>query len=109
MPSLEQVQESLPTIHLTISDYLGGLADLTGELMRLCISSSGSALNAAKSIEGRSLHELSSSVRDIKGEMNPLVPLVRGLQKKMEVLDQSLTKMETGQSSLLLFWMGAAD
>lgn len=36
-------------VHITVDDYLGGVADLTGELMRLAIASVGKNLHASLS------------------------------------------------------------
>lgn len=36
-------------VHVTVDDYLGGVADLTGELMRLAIASVGKNLHASLS------------------------------------------------------------
>ncbi|KAK4701130.1 hypothetical protein P7C70_g5106, partial [Phenoliferia sp. Uapishka_3] len=79
-------------VHITEEDYLGGVADLTGELMRLAITRSGSVLGSEKGIG--EIGELGRFVRDVKGEMDPLAPYARWLGKKLTVLDQSLAKIE---------------
>lgn len=84
-------------LRLTPSIYLGGVSDLTGELMRLAIASVGRSLGGAES-DGESIDSLGSFVRDIKGEMAPLSVHVRYLDKKLSVLDQSLAKIEASKS-----------
>lgn len=121
----------LPFVRITIPDYLGGIADLTGEMMRLAIGSVGKSL-VMPSAEGQvkkggeelpSIESIGKMVRDIKGgecsffgagqklkltavlvdtEMDPLSPYCRWLGKKMTVLDQSLAKIESGAPSCSL-------
>ena len=90
---LEGTSESdVPHFHmnvlLTPIDYILGIADLTGELMRMCINQI-SAGDQGKALEIcyflRTLHDqfLMLSGRDIKD-----------LRQKMKVLKQSLTKVE---------------
>jgi len=51
-----------PYFHVTVDDYLGGVADLTGELMRLAIASVGKNLTESLVVPG------SGSGDDSKGE-----------------------------------------
>lgn len=65
-----------PFVRITIPDYLGGIADLTGEMMRLAIGSVGKNL-VVPSAEGQavkkggeelpSIESIGKMVRDIKG------------------------------------------
>lgn len=58
-----------PYVHVTTEDYLGGIADLTGELMRLAIGSVGRSLGAREG-EGDGLASvagIAAFVREIKG------------------------------------------
>ncbi|GAA5876868.1 hypothetical protein JCM3774_000795 [Rhodotorula dairenensis] len=109
----EQPPRRVPYLRVTIDDYLGGVADLTGELMRLAIASVGKNLHA--SLAGpdgdRSGNERGAAgfadidrigklVREIKGEMDPLAIYARWLPKKLTVLDQSLAKIENASYNL---------
>jgi len=51
-------------LRLTPGIYLGGVGDLTGELMRLAIASVGRSLGGA---DGENIDQLGQFVRDIKG------------------------------------------
>jgi predicted translin family RNA/ssDNA-binding protein len=52
---------------VTSEDYLGGLADLTGELMRLAIGMVGKSLGS----DGTGIKEVGAFVRQLKGrELN---------------------------------------
>ncbi|KAI5898601.1 Translin [Schizophyllum commune H4-8] len=102
--SFEEVQRSLcredgtPYFPLTTSDYLLGISDLTGELMRFAISSISRRGGRTKAAE------ICAFVRDCKAGMplSPsnqkalirLTPYVRELHKKQAVTSQSLQKIE---------------
>ncbi|KAL9270831.1 Translin-associated protein X-like protein [Drosera capensis] len=90
-PSVEPMQ-------INILDYLLGLADLTGELMRLAIGRiSDGELEFAKRI--------CSFVRDIHRELMLVVPDMddnHDMKSKMETLLQSVMKIENGMSIVLL-------
>lgn len=81
-----------PYVLVTAEDYLGGLADLTGEMMRLAIGMVGSSLGG----QGTGIKEVGAFVRELKGHMDPLAGYSRWLPKKLIVLDQSLGKIESG-------------
>lgn len=105
VPSLSEVQATLsndqgPLVHVTVEDYLGGIADLSGEMMRLAIGSIGKSLSRPEGEDSNmiSIESIGLVVRELKGAMDPLAPLVRNFHKKMVVLDQSLTKIESGSS-----------
>uniref|UniRef100_A0A3B4TF24 Translin-associated protein X n=1 Tax=Seriola dumerili TaxID=41447 RepID=A0A3B4TF24_SERDU len=90
----EKVAEALPlgaqvlTFHVTPSDYLLGVADLTGELMRMCISSVGNG-------DIDTPFQLSQFLRQIHdgfsyiGNTGPYE-----VSKKLHTLRQSLGKVE---------------
>ncbi|BGO88872.1 hypothetical protein NBRC10512_002228 [Rhodotorula toruloides] len=101
----DQPVEAAPYFRVTIDDYLGGVADLTGELMRLAIASVGK--NLSDSLAGgdgggdfASIDKIGRLVREIKGEMDPLAPYAYWLPKKLQVLDQSLGKIENASYNL---------
>ncbi|CAL9111381.1 unnamed protein product [Musa textilis] len=82
--------ESLEPLQINVLDYLLGLADLTGELMRLAIGriSDGEVEYAEK---------ICRFVRDIYRELTLLVPLMDDnfeMKKKMDTMLQSLVKIE---------------
>ncbi|KAL0579781.1 hypothetical protein V5O48_002192 [Marasmius crinis-equi] len=92
--SSAEVQETLrdgdgvPFFPLTTSDYLLGISDLTGELMRYAISGFGR-------LGGRSrANEVCSFVRNCKADFERFTPYVWELNKKQAVTNQSLMKME---------------
>ncbi|SCV72693.1 BQ2448_4230 [Microbotryum intermedium] len=96
-----------PLVRVTEEDYLGGIADLTGELMRLAIASIGKSLAAATAVaaqeggeKGEDIDDLGRLVRAIKGDLDPLAPYARWLGKKLVVLDQSLSKIELASYNL---------
>ncbi|GAA6047968.1 hypothetical protein JCM3770_006448 [Rhodotorula araucariae] len=94
-----------PYFHVTIDDYLGGVADLTGELMRLAIASVGKNLNDSLAGDGSDagftdIDRIGRLVREIQGEMTPLATYARWLPKKLQVLDQSLAKIENASYNL---------
>ncbi|TNY23929.1 Translin [Rhodotorula diobovata] len=99
-----------PYFRVTVDDYLGGVADLTGELMRLAIASVGKNLSdslagPATECEGEDkgfadIDRIGTLVREIQGEMTPLAAYARWLPKKLQVLDQSLAKIENASYNL---------
>ncbi|GAA5887524.1 hypothetical protein JCM16303_004232 [Sporobolomyces ruberrimus] len=99
---------SEPYVVVTPEDYLGGVADLTGELMRLAIASVGKNLHLSLQSDGQEgggenfadIDKIGRLVREIKGEMDPLAPFARWLNKKLVVLDQSLGKIENASYNL---------
>ncbi|KAM0750002.1 Translin [Meredithblackwellia eburnea MCA 4105] len=96
-PTTLPAPQALPIL-VTVEDYLGGIADLTGEIMRLAIGSVGSSLGSKDGVA--SIHRYGTLVREIKGEMDPLAPYARWLHKKLTVLDQSLAKIEAASYAL---------
>ncbi|KZT74853.1 Translin [Daedalea quercina L-15889] len=94
MISYEEVQKSLsdadgnPYFPLPLDDYLLGLSDLTGELMRYAISSISRR-------GGRSeANEVCKFVRGCRADFEALTPYFRELRKKQQVTSQSLEKIE---------------
>lgn len=107
------VHISLQFFPLPVEDYLLGLSDLTGELMRYAIS-------AISRRGGRSTaNEVCSFVRSIKAgeatciryspfilsyymytDFERFIPYSRDLRKKQHVTSQSLEKMEDGAHNL---------
>jgi len=91
--TLEDIRARLlkTTVHCSEEDYLLGLTDLTGELMRLGINAIGSTgLEESEA----AIRRAESLVRQIRAGMSPLSPRVRQLSKKLSVMDQTLLKLE---------------
>ncbi|KIK71328.1 hypothetical protein GYMLUDRAFT_211458 [Collybiopsis luxurians FD-317 M1] len=92
--SYEQVQASLcgadgvAYFPLAISDYLLGLSDLTGELMRFAIAGFSRPGGRAKALE--TCH----FVRDCKSDFERFTPHVWELHKKQAITAESLAKIE---------------
>ncbi|PSR73170.1 hypothetical protein PHLCEN_2v10982 [Hermanssonia centrifuga] len=92
--SYDEVQKSLsdeegvPFFPLPLEDYLLGLSDLTGELMRYAISSISRRGGRTKA------SEVCTFVRGCKGDFEALTPYFRELRKKQVVTSQSLEKIE---------------
>ncbi|EDR15427.1 uncharacterized protein LACBIDRAFT_301742 [Laccaria bicolor S238N-H82] len=92
--TFDQVQRTLadsqgiPYFPLTISDYLLGLSDLTGELMRYAIS--GISRRGGR----KKASEVCAFVRGCKSDFERLTPYVWELKKKQYVTAQSLEKIE---------------
>ncbi|KAF4605489.1 hypothetical protein EYR40_004273 [Pleurotus pulmonarius] len=98
----EAVQRSLsdedhvPYLPLTTSDYLLGLSDLTGELMRLAIS--GIAQRGGR----KQAMEICTFVRNCKADFEGFTPHVRELSKKQAVTSSSLEKIEDAAYAIVL-------
>ncbi|KAG5733059.1 Translin-associated protein X [Termitomyces sp. T112] len=92
--TFDQVQQTLsdsdgvPYFPLTVSDYLLGLSDLTGELMRFAISAISRRGGRATAIE------VCAFVRACKADFERVTPYIRDLSKKQTVTAQSLEKIE---------------
>ncbi|GLB36427.1 putative translin [Lyophyllum shimeji] len=92
--TFDQVQRTLcdadgvPYFPLTIADYLLGLSDLTGELMRFAISAISRRGGRAKA------SEVCAFVRACKADFERMTPYVRDLSKKQAVTALSLEKIE---------------
>ncbi|KAI0639141.1 Translin [Trametes polyzona] len=92
--SYAQVQATLsdsdgnPFFTLPVEDYLLGLADLTGELMRFAIAAIPRRGGRQKA------SDICSFVRACKADFEGLTPYFRELRKKQSVTAQSLEKIE---------------
>ncbi|KAJ7169541.1 Translin [Mycena filopes] len=89
----QQVQDALsdaegPFFPLNPSDYLLGLSDLTGELMRFAIS------NIARRGGRPKASQVCAFVRECKSDFERFTPFVRDLSKKQHVTANSLEKIE---------------
>lgn len=90
------------TLEVTDEDYLLGIADLTGELMRLAINTLGQSLMATLQEEDISIlspeqrvQHILQFLRDIKSGFDGLsLTKMSPISKKMGVLRQSLQKIE---------------
>ncbi|KAF8058274.1 Translin [Lyophyllum atratum] len=80
--------DGVPYFPLTISDYMLGLSDLTGELMRFAISAIGRRGGRTKA------SEVCAFVRSCKADFERMTPYIRDLSKKQAVTTQSLEKIE---------------
>ncbi|KAI6045061.1 Translin [Pisolithus marmoratus] len=94
--SFSQVQQELsdengiPFFPLPLEDYLCGLSDLTGELMRLAIS--GIARQGGRD----RARGICCVVRECKIELDKCAPYVKDVRKKQTVVAESLAKIEDG-------------
>ncbi|OSX67791.1 hypothetical protein POSPLADRAFT_1129470 [Postia placenta MAD-698-R-SB12] len=92
--SYDEVQKTIsdedgkPYFPLPMEDYLLGLADLTGELMRYAISSISRRGGRSKA------SEVCVFVRGLTIDFEVFVPSFRELRKKQQVTSQSLEKIE---------------
>jgi predicted translin family RNA/ssDNA-binding protein len=78
----------VPLFELPLSDYLLGVSDLTGELMRFAIAAIG-----ASPISNQA-NEICRFVRECHADFERLTPFVKGLAKKQQVTVESLKKIE---------------
>jgi len=81
---------------LTVSDYLLGLSDLTGELMRFAIS--GIARRGGR----KKASEVCAFVRGCKADFERMTPYIRELCKKQAVTSQSLEKIEDAAYAIVV-------
>ncbi|KAF8971513.1 Translin [Flammula alnicola] len=81
---------------LTVSDYLLGLSDLTGELMRFAIS--GIARRGGR----KKASEVCAFVRGCKSDFERMTPYIRELSKKQSVTAQSLEKIEDAAYAIVV-------
>jgi len=100
--SYEQVQANLcddssqPLFSLPLSDYVLGICDLTGELMRLAISSISKPNGRMKA------SQISLFVRGCKADFETLTPYINDLHKKQAVTTQSLRKVEEAAYAIVI-------
>jgi len=95
---LHGLRTQLP-ISCSEEDYLLGLADLTGELMRFGLNSVGS-LGLVESVA--TISETQAWVRKIRSRLSPLSPDIRHLGSKLTVMDRSLRTLEGASYALAL-------
>lgn len=89
-------KEGTTLFPLTPSDYLLGVSDLTGELMRF-------AINALSQPGGRlKATDVCRFVRDCKSDFERFTPFVYDLRKKQNVTSQSLEKIENAAYAIVL-------
>ncbi|KIM48372.1 hypothetical protein M413DRAFT_418938 [Hebeloma cylindrosporum] len=81
---------------LTVSDYLLGLSDLTGELMRFAIS--GIARRGGRN----KASGVCAFVRGCKADFERMTPYIRELSKKQAVTAQSLEKIEDAAYAIVV-------
>ncbi|SPO31496.1 uncharacterized protein UTRI_06626 [Ustilago trichophora] len=79
---------TLVALHIPTHRYLLGLSDLTGELMRFATNAVG------QGDTGAVIKQVLSLTRQLRDGLDPFVPLVRDLNKKQSVTNQSLRKIE---------------
>ncbi|KXN83588.1 Translin-associated protein X [Leucoagaricus sp. SymC.cos] len=82
---------------LTVSDYLLGLSDLTGELMRFAIS----GLSSHKGGRAKAT-QVCAFVRACKADFEQYTPFVPDLRKKQAVTGQSLEKIEDAAYTIVV-------
>jgi len=81
---------------LPVSDYLLGLSDLTGELMRFAISS------IARRGGKKKASKVCAFVRACKADFERMTPYIRELAKKQAVTAQSLEKIEDAAYAIVV-------
>jgi len=81
---------------LPLSDYVLGICDLTGELMRLAISSISKPKGHMKA------SQISLFVRGCKADFETLTPYIDDLHKKQTVTTQSLRKVEEAAYAIVI-------
>ncbi|KAN0124981.1 Translin-associated protein X, partial [Russula decolorans] len=100
--SYEQVQATIcdnteqHLFPLPLSDYILGTCDLTGELMRLAISSISKPNGRMKA------SQISLFVRGCKADFETLTPYIHDLHKKQAVTVQSLRKVEEAAYAIVI-------
>lgn len=90
--------ETTPKFKLTITieDYLGGVADLTGELMRHAINSLGNGTDRGAQVT----KEVIDFIRSLKFQLEGLVPTLYRFEQKMSTMRSSLKKIEDAAYTL---------
>ncbi|KAL9715784.1 hypothetical protein Ac2012v2_000226 [Leucoagaricus gongylophorus] len=88
--------EGVPYFPLPVSDYLLGLSDLTGELMRLAISGLAHKKGRSKATQ------VCAFVRACNANFEQYTLLIPGLRKKQTVTNQSLGKIEDAVYTMIV-------
>ncbi|PFH49210.1 hypothetical protein AMATHDRAFT_195235 [Amanita thiersii Skay4041] len=101
--TFRQVQDTLseptngkPHFPLSVSDYLLGVSDLMGELMRHAISGISKRGGRTKA------SEICAFVRNCKADFESFTPFIHDLRKKQSVTTQSLTKIEDATYAIVV-------
>ncbi|KIP11444.1 hypothetical protein PHLGIDRAFT_124847 [Phlebiopsis gigantea 11061_1 CR5-6] len=81
-------EQGTPYFPLPLEDYVLGLSDLTGELMRYAISS------IARRGGRNKANDVCAFVRNCRADFEVLTPYFKELRKKQNVTSQSLQKIE---------------
>ncbi|KAI0343955.1 Translin [Trametopsis cervina] len=89
-------EQGIPFFPLSLEDYLLGLSDLTGELMRYAISSISQRGGRTKA------SEVCTFVRDCSADFEVLSPHYKELRKKQAVTSQSLQKIENAAYAIVV-------
>ncbi|KAG9011046.1 hypothetical protein FRB94_008973 [Tulasnella sp. JGI-2019a] len=96
-----KVKESLKSedgtlfVPLTAENYVLGVSDLTGELMRLVITSIGTQGTTLKQVQ-----DVGAFVRSCSADFDGIIPYVRELRDKQKTTNQSLQKIESAAYGL---------
>ncbi|KAG8885430.1 hypothetical protein FRB97_001153 [Tulasnella sp. 331] len=85
----------LQYVPLTVENYVLGVSDLTGELMRLVITSIGTQGTTLKQVQ-----DVGSFVRACSADFDVMTPYVRELRDKQKTTHQSLQKIESAAYGL---------
>lgn len=92
--AITKATEKLPSIELTDEDYLYGVFDLTGEMMRFATTSSALTGKLASGQEGEDARDIVQDMHEL-GSMFEMLPVRRfQWEKKLEVTRQSVQKVE---------------
>ncbi|GIZ39732.1 hypothetical protein CKM354_000310400 [Cercospora kikuchii] len=107
---LRQMDQGGPGITLSIEDYLLGIFDMTGELMRFAITTM--AMNGAmptitaSNASGQTPRSMLNDMRALRSALEALNarggPLGKDLDKKMEVMQTSVEKVERALYGLVV-------
>ncbi|CAK1354931.1 unnamed protein product [Cercospora beticola] len=107
---LREMDKGEPGVALSIEDYLLGIFDMTGELMRFAITTM--AMNgamptiAASNASGQTSRSMLNDMRALRSALETLNahggPLGKDLDKKMEVMQTSVEKVERALYGLVV-------
>jgi predicted translin family RNA/ssDNA-binding protein len=108
----EEVLKTMPSgVLLTIDDYALGLFDLSGELMRFAITTMATtgSLPASKNKDGFVDRTILMDLRQLRTQFEALdtmscsgTGLAKDVEKKMEVMVQSVEKVETAVYGMII-------
>ena len=112
--SYEEAQRRLPVgIHLTEDDYILGLFDMVGELMRFAITTMATtgALPRGVALASGKGRDILTDLRSLRTYFESLdtssggktgTPLKRDVEKKMEVMKTCVEKVETAMYGMII-------